>query len=90
MLYIIYAESAQYCGYGQHFVVSAETKELAEALAEYTMQEYFYELYQEELEEDNIEDECLYSVQMIEEFHESHELWKYYQDPSQREFFTRV
>lgn len=90
MLYLIYAESAHYCGYGQHFVVKAEDEWDAENLAEGIMQEYFWELYSEELEEDGIEDECTYVVKKVEQFDESHESWKYYQDPSQREFYIEV
>lgn len=91
MLYIIYAESAQYAGYGQHFIVKANSIAQAEELVEDSANEYFYELYMDELEEDGLTEEgTFYSICSVEEFTEQHECWKYYKDPSQSVFYTEA
>ena len=92
MLYIIYAESANYCGYGQHFVVEADNVFQAEELAEQACDDYFREQDEEQLEEEGYDlDGMTYSnIMTTELFNAEHDSWKYYQDPSQAEFYIKV
>jgi hypothetical protein len=92
MFWLIYAESANYCGYGQHFVVEAETDEIAEYIAEASMNAYFYERDVDELVEDDIDadENCLYTICSTEQFDETHEHWGWYNEPNQSEFYIRV
>jgi hypothetical protein len=90
MLYLIYAESANYCGYGMHFVVNAEDQSEAEMLAENDINDYFYEQDDEDCQEDGIFDGPYGSIIRIEEFGPEHDSWKFYQDPSQSEFYWKV
>lgn len=90
MLYLAYCESAHYCGYGQHFVVEAENASEAEVPLEDAANEYFYEQDSDHLEEDGIYEGPYYSLIRVEEFGPAHDCWKYYQDPSQEEFYTKV
>ncbi len=90
MLYLAYCESANYCGYGQHFVIEAESDSEAEIPLEAYADEYFYEQDSDHLEEDGIDEGPYYSLIRVEEFGPEHESWKYYQDPSQEEFYTKV
>ena len=92
MLYIIYAESANYCGYGQHFVVEAINEDDASAVAEQQIEEYFFDQDWDQLEEDYGPDfEGPHgSVVSVEEFGPDHESWKFYQDPTQAEFYIKV
>jgi len=91
MLWIIYAESALYCGYGQHFVVEALNKSSAEFLADADMQEYFYEQdYDQAVEEGQKAEAGTYSIMSCEPFGPDHESWEFYCDPGQSEFYTRV
>jgi len=92
MLYIIYCESANYCGYGQHFVVEADNEVEAEDLAEDYIEEYFREQDEAQLEEEGYDlDGMMFgNIQTTEPFDEAHDSWKYYKDPSQAEFYIRV
>ena len=92
MLYLIYAESANYCGYGMHFVVEADCESDAHAAAEMSIEEYFYEQDSEECQEDYGDgfDGPYGSVVRIEEFGPEHGSWKFYQDPTQSEFYWKV
>jgi hypothetical protein len=92
MLYIIYAESASYCGYGQHFVVAAENESQAEELALDATEDYFREQDEAQLEEEGYDlDGIMYSnIMTVEPFDEAHDSWKYYKDPSQAEFYIKV
>lgn len=90
MLFIAYCESANYAGYGQHFVVKANIKNEVEELLEFEANEYFWEQDADQLEEDGIEDAPYYSIISVEEFGPEHKYWGFYQDPSQAEFYTKV
>lgn len=90
MLYLVYAESAQYCGYGQHFVVQADSDREVDDLVANAADDYFYDLYNEELEEDGEDYGPYHTVHTVEEFGPEHESWKYYKDPSQAEFYIEV
>ena len=71
MLYLIYAESANYCGYGQHFVVEALHKVGAEDLAVDAIDEYFYEQDEEQLLEEryDLDGMVYHNIISIEENH---------------------
>ena len=88
MLFIVYAESANYCGYGQHFVVEAETEAHAEDLAEEYIEEYFREQDEAQLEEEghDIDGMMFGNIQTTEPFDEVHDSWKY----SQEQFYIKV
>lgn len=92
MLYIVYAESANYCGYGQHFVVEAQDEEDARELTLDTAEEYFREQDESQLEEEEHDlDGMIYSnIQTVEPFDVEHDSCKYYKDPSQAEFYIKV
>ena len=91
MLYLIYAESANYAGYGQHFVVEAADEDEARSAAEDAINEYFYEQDGEQLEEEDVDCEGFYgSICSCEEFGPGHKTWEFYLDPSQDEFYTKV
>jgi hypothetical protein len=92
MLYIIYCESANYCGYGQHFVVEADNETQAEELALDATEDYFREQDESQLEEEGFDlDGMMYSsIMTTEPFDPAHDSWKYYQDPSQAEFYIKV
>jgi hypothetical protein len=92
MLYIVYCESANYAGYGQHFVVEANYVAHAEELVLDVAEEYFREQDEAQLEEEGHDlDGMMYaSIMTCEEFNEAHDSWKYYTDPSQAEFYIVV
>ena len=86
MLYLIYCESSRYCGYGQHFVVKADSEETAQELVADAASEYFYEQDYSQMEEDGLlddDDGSYYTVISVEPFDENHEAWKFYKDPTQ-------
>lgn len=89
-LFILYCESAHYCGYGQHFVVEAPSEEEAEVLVESAADEYFCELYADEMDEDDLHEDISYTVCSVEPFHEGHDDWQFYKDYSQSQFYTKV
>lgn len=90
MLWLIYCESANYCGYGQHFVVEADSEEEAREKVFDSAEEYFYEQDGEQLEEDGVLYDCYSTIESVEPFDQSHRDWKYYKDPSQSEFYIEV
>lgn len=90
MLYLVYAESANYCGYGQHFVVEAEYEVEAEELVYPESEGYFYEQDAQQLEEEGIDEGSYSHIKTIEEFDETHYYWKLYQDPSRSELYIKV
>lgn len=92
MLYIVYCESANYAGYGQHFVVLADSEAQAEDLAYDAAEDYFREQDEDQLVEEGLDlNGMAYSnTQTVEVFNEQHDSWKYYQDPGQAEFYIKV
>jgi hypothetical protein len=92
MLYIVYCESANYAGYGQHFVVEAESETEAEMLVEPAAEDYFREQDEDQLVEEGLDlDGMSYStIETVEVFNEQHDSWKYYQDLGQAEFYIKV
>ena len=89
-LYLIYAESANYAGYGQHFVVEATDKASAIELAYNDMEDYFCEQDSGHIEEEGIEPYTYSCVVSIEEFNKDHKDWVHYMNPTQTEFYTEV
>ena len=92
MLYIVYAESANYCGYGQHFVVEADDEVEAEDSVAEASEEYFCEQDRDQLEEEDhdLEGMTFATIISVEPFGPEHKSWEYYQDPSQAEFYIKV
>lgn len=91
-LFLIYYESAHWCGAGNHVVVWATSVPHAEYLAEDHMEEDMRELYSDEYtDEDGLyDDESAVSVITCEEFGPEHENWKFFQDPSQSSFYPVI
>lgn len=91
MLYLIYCESHNYAGYGQHFVVQADSPEQAEEIVEPAANEYFWEQDGSQLEEEGYdENEPFANIILVEEFNDSHEYYKYFQDLDQSEHYIKV
>ena len=92
MLYIIYAESANYCGYGQHFVVEANDESEAEDLVLESAEEYFCEQDRDQLEEEGLDHEGMVfsNTVSVELFGPGHTAWEFYQDPEQSQFYIKV
>jgi len=92
MLYIVYCESANYCGYGQHFVVEADNEVEAEDSVAEASEEYFCEQDRDQLEEEehDLEGMTFATTISVEPFGPEHKSWEFYQDPSQAEFYIKV
>lgn len=92
MLYIVYCESANYCGYGQHFVVEANDEAEAEDLVLEASEEYFCEQDRDQLEEEehDLEGMTFATTVSVEPFGPKHKSWEFYQDPGQAEFYIKV
>lgn len=95
-LFIIDYESAHWCGGQSNVLVWAVDKDDAVIEAsdymEEEMRSLFSDEYNESEEEDNgnYDDESAVSINSVEEFNSVHEHWKYYQNPSQSEFYPTI
>jgi hypothetical protein len=93
-LFLIDYENAHWCGGQLNVCVWAESGDEAVLLAEDHMADEQRELYSDEYmeaEDDWMADECPYTVNRVEEFGPSHEEWKFYMDPTQRnEFYPTI
>jgi len=87
-LYLIEYSNAQYCGGDLTCVArgrsSAEALEYAAGFMENAQRELFFDSYEEDGEDP---DDMCYVVDSCEEFTPAHPYWRYYQDPSQAEFY---
>ena len=87
MLYIIYYESANYCGYGEHVVVHANSEDEAKDKAFYHMEEFYREQdeeqYLEEHEDDPDFEGPWSTVITCDLFGPGHEQWEFFMMPSQ-------
>lgn len=92
MLYIVYADSANYCGYGQHFVVEASSEDEASELVVESAEDYFREQDEGQLDDEghDLDGMVFANIVSVEELNEDHECWSFYNDPSQSEFYIRV
>lgn len=90
--FLIEYENAHWCGASGTFcVVNANSADEAVMIASDHMEEEMRELFAEEYsEEDPHEDESAVSVTYVEEFDETNENWKWYQDPTQSQFYPEV
>lgn len=98
-LWLIDYESSQWCGGQSYVVVHAETANEALWKAEPHMEEAMRELFADEyaehaLDEDGMEneldDECAYAVNSIEQFDETHEQWEFFKNPSQAIYYPVI
>lgn len=92
-LWLIYFESANYWGYGEHCVVQADSEDDAREIAYDHCNDFYYEQDSEQYIEENGSDEDVGSwadIQTCEEFDESHEYWKFYIDPGQSSFYPKL
>lgn len=95
MLWLVYFESANYAGYGSNVVVEASSAEAAEEAAQAYADAHYYEedreQYIEENGEGSDEDDVMWaSIVRVEKFDESHDEWKYFKAPSQKEFYPTI
>lgn len=90
MLYIVTAQSAHWAAPDDYCVVEAKSLSEAELKAEEHFESYYQELYSSEYEDESYEDEARCVIIHIEEFGPSHDMWKYYTDPEQAEFFPLI
>jgi hypothetical protein len=93
--YLIEYECAHWCGGESHVVVNADSENLALEKAGLHMHEDMYELFNEEyrdcLQQGTYEDgETTFAVKDIQEFNSDHEYWKFYKDPTQKQFFPEI
>ena len=92
-LFLIYYESAHWCGAGNHVVVWAYDEDDAREAADLHMEEHMRDLYSDEYNEedgDNYDDESAVSVITCEELGPEHEDWKFFQDSSQSSFYPVI
>lgn len=91
-LFILYFESANYCGYGYHAVVRAHNPEDAYDKASPFMEDYFMEQDQDQLIEDAGDpDDAVWSNMIsCEVLDKNHEDWQYVIDPGQESFYEFI
>lgn len=91
-LYILYYESANYCGYGHHAVVRAKNETEAELLAEDAMEDYFYEQDSEQYREEHgyYDGGTWSSMMSCEELTPEHKDWKFVAKPGQASFYEFI
>lgn len=88
-LYVVYFESANYAGYGEHARVWATSEEEAkEAVSDYA-EEYYYDQDGDQLEEDDIEDGPYANV-MSAVLQAGSEFEEFIADPQQAEHFYPI
>ena len=91
-LYILYFESANYCGYGHHAIVRAVDEEEAQDKASSFMEEYFQEQDEDQyIEENGDADDVIWanmvSCQLLDK---NYEYWQYVIDSNQSSFYEFI
>jgi hypothetical protein len=90
-LWIVYFESANYCGYGEYCVVQAETEDEARNIAAHYAEEFYYEQDGDQyMEEHGCDADCWADIKTVELFDGNHDCWKYYTDPNQSVFYPLI
>lgn len=74
-LYLVYFESANYAGYGEHVLVWATDELDAEIVIGDYAEEFYYEQDGAQLEEDENDTDVYASICSVELFDESHKDW---------------
>lgn len=79
MLWLVYFESANYAGYGEHRLIEAESEDEAHDIIEPIAENFYMEEDQSQLEEDGYDlDECTFaSIITIEPYTPEHPNWKF-------------
>ena len=95
MLWLVYFESANYCGYGEHVVVEASSAEAAEdaaqAYADAHYQEEDFEQYADEHGEYEAHELGSWAtILTVVEFNEAHPSWEFYINPTQKQFYPTI
>lgn len=77
MLWLVYFESANYAGYGEHRLVEAETEDQARDIIEPIAEDFYMEEDRYQLEDEDYDiDNCNYAcIKSVEEFTPEHEDW---------------
>lgn len=77
MLWLVYFESANYAGYGEHRIVEAESEDEARDIIEPIAEDFYTEEDRYQLEEDGYDlDECTFaSIISVEEYTPDHDDW---------------
>lgn len=90
-LWIVYFESANYCGYGEYCVVRADDSTNAEIIAESYAEDNYCEEDSDQWYDENGHDPDRWAeIKKVELFDEGHECWQYYIDPSQSSFYPVI
>ncbi len=91
-LFILYFESANYCGYGHHAVVRAQDEQEACDKAAPFMEEYFQEQDEDQYIEENGDADDVIWANMVscEPLDKNHESWQYVVKPDQASFYEFV
>lgn len=93
MIYLLYYESATYAGYGQHFVVAADSETQAEELSSDSANDYFREQDEDQYQEENgfdYEEPTWAEFRTCEELTLAHESAKWVLDEGQRCYYQLV
>jgi hypothetical protein len=89
--FILYYESANYCGYGHHAIVLASDETEAEELSEGAMEDYFREQDEDQYFDEYGEDNPLWaSLISCEELTKDHESWKFACTEDQAQFYEFI
>lgn len=94
-LWIVYFESANYCGYGAHCLVRAETEDQARTLAEGYAEDFYYDqdqdqYYEEHPENMDVGPDSWADIKTVEVLDENHESWIFVQMPSQASIYPMI
>ncbi len=90
-LYLIEYENAHWCGGSLNVVVWATDEENAREVAESHMDECQRDLFSAEFDEEpELEEDCSYTINSVEEFNEAHDEWQFFTDPTQESFYPIV
>lgn len=77
MLWLVYFESANYAGYGEHRIVEADSEDVARDIITPIAEGFYREEDGDQLEEDGYDlDDCTFaSILSVEEFTPDHNDW---------------
>jgi len=92
-LWLIYFESANYAGAGEHCVAMADSEEDAHEMSHDHREDFYCDQDYDQFVDENGGDDDVGSWSTIvycREFDESNEYWKYYIDPRQESFYPKI
>lgn len=93
-LYVVYFESANYAGYGEHCLVWAEDEDEARDEATSYAEDFYYQQDQDQLEEDyedmETNSEPYASIEKVSKLSDNPDIIEYLKDPDQATFYPIV